>query len=97
MFNSTYIVGDDILAQLFHYHWWTKEVEQMEKFYMSIGFYVTLRVGKIEGEPKTFNPPLTWEDFRNKDITFRTIEMRSGQTNLTFGNGKRDVLYKLNQ
>ncbi|MFC7393808.1 VOC family protein [Scopulibacillus cellulosilyticus] len=76
--------------QLFHYHWWTNKVEEMEKFYVNLGFQVMLRVGKYEGEMQTFNSPLKWDDFRHKEITFRIIEMRKGQTNVTFGYGKKD-------
>ncbi|RBP02909.1 hypothetical protein [Rossellomorea aquimaris] len=77
--------------QLFHYHWWTDKVEEMERFYLESGFKTTLRVGRYNGEMHTFNPPLNWEDFRDKNIRFRIIEMVKGQTNLTFGHGKRDM------
>ncbi|MGM0751631.1 MAG: hypothetical protein ACQET6_06830 [Bacillota bacterium] len=77
--------------QLFHYHWWTDRPEEMERFYRQSGFRTTLRVGRYNGEMHTFNPPLNWEDFRDKDIRFRIIEMVKGQTNLTFGHGKKDM------
>lgn len=77
--------------KLFHYHWWTPELEDMEKFYEKLGFEVILRLGKLDGELKTCNPPLTWESFRDKNILFRLIELRKGQTNITFGYGKRNV------
>ncbi|MGM7702390.1 hypothetical protein ACSVDE_11750 [Pseudalkalibacillus sp. Hm43] len=77
--------------QLFHYHWWTERPEEMEKFYERLGFETTLRVGRYNGEFQQFNPPLTWEDFRDKGIQFRIIEMVKGQTNITFGQGKRDM------
>lgn len=77
--------------QLFHYHWWTPKVEEMEKAYHDLGFETVQRVGRLNGEMQTFNPPMEWEDFREKDITFRIIEMVKGQTNITFGHGKRDV------
>jgi hypothetical protein len=77
--------------QLFHYHWWTDKVEEMERFYQQSGFETTLRVGRYNGEMHTFNPPLNWENFREKDIRFRIIEMVKGQTNLTFGHGKKDM------
>ncbi|MFC7785338.1 hypothetical protein ACFQWC_12640 [Rossellomorea sp. GCM10028870] len=77
--------------QLFHYHCWTDKVEEMERFYQESGFETTLRVGRYNGEMHTFNPPLNWEDFRDKDIRFRIIEMVKGQTNLTLGHGKRDM------
>ncbi|WP_079478930.1 hypothetical protein [Halobacillus salinus] len=76
--------------KLFHYHWWTELVEQMEDFYREQGFETVLRVGRHEGEMQTFNPPLEWDDFRNKGISFRIIEMVKGQTNITFGYGKAD-------
>lgn len=78
------------MALLFHYHWWTSNPEKMENFYKKMGFQVTLRIGMENGETKAFNPPLEWEDFRNKKIAFRIIEMRKGKTNLTFGQGKRN-------
>jgi hypothetical protein len=77
--------------QLFHYHWWTDNPEKMETFYQQSGFETTVRVGRHNGEMHTFNPPLNWEDFRGKDIRFRIIEMVNGQTNLTFGHGKKDM------
>ncbi|MGE6753829.1 hypothetical protein ACQKFO_10295 [Rossellomorea sp. NPDC071047] len=77
--------------QLFHYHWWTDKPEEMETFYQQSGFETTLRVGRHNGEMHTFNPPLNWEEFRDKDIQFRIIEMVKGQTNITFGHGKKDM------
>ncbi len=77
--------------QLFHYHWWTDQLEAMEKFYEQLGFETTLRVGRYNGEFQQFNPPLSWGDFRDKGIQFRIIEMIKGQTNITFGQGKRDI------
>lgn len=77
--------------QLFHYHWWTDKVEEMERFYQQSGFETTLRVGRYNGEMHSFNPPLNWEDFKEKDIRFRIIEMVKGQTNLTFGHGKKEM------
>lgn len=76
---------------LFHYHWWTDKTEKMENFYGKLGFKVTLRVGRFKGKFEAFNPPLQWNDFRHKDIKFRIIEMVKGQTNITFGNGIRDI------
>jgi hypothetical protein len=74
---------------LFHYHFWTPYVEETEKFYEENGFQVSLRTGKYEGNFQTFNPPLTWNDFREKNILFRIIEMRKGTVNITFGYGKK--------
>ncbi|MED4017160.1 hypothetical protein [Sutcliffiella cohnii] len=74
---------------LFHYHFWTPYVEETEKFYKDLGFVVTLRTGKYEGEFQAFHPPLTWDDFRGKKILFRIIEMRKGSINITFGFGKK--------
>jgi hypothetical protein len=34
---------------------------------------------------------LTWDDFKGKEFAFRIIEMVKGQTNVTFGQGKRDT------
>ncbi|WP_051239856.1 hypothetical protein [Pontibacillus halophilus] len=70
--------------QLFHYHWWTEHVEQMEEFYQQQGFETVLRVGRYEGEMQTFNPPLEWDDFRDKGITFRIIEMVKGKNEYYF-------------
>ncbi|QHE52887.1 VOC family protein [Pontibacillus sp. HMF3514] len=77
--------------QLFHYHWWTDKPEEMERFYQKLGFETNLRVGNYKGEMQTFNPPLNWDDFRDKDVRFRIIQMVKGQTNITFGQGKRDI------
>ncbi|GGD14660.1 hypothetical protein [Pontibacillus salipaludis] len=76
--------------QLFHYHWWTPQLEEMENFYKELGFATTLRVGNYQGEMQSFNPPLEWDDFRDREVTFRIIEMVKGQTNITFGYGKRN-------
>lgn len=77
----------DIL--LFHYHFWTPYVEETEKFYIENGFRVSLRTGKYKGDFQTFNPPLMWDDFREKKIIFRIIEVRKGLVNITFGYGKK--------
>ncbi|MGR3764078.1 hypothetical protein [Rossellomorea sp. NS-SX7] len=77
--------------KLFHYHWWTDKVKEMEQFYQQQGFETVLRVGKVNGEMQSFNPPLNWDDFKGKEIAFRIIEMVKGQTNVTFGQGKRDM------
>ncbi|MFY4774097.1 hypothetical protein [Metabacillus sp. RGM 3146] len=74
---------------LFHYHFWTPFLEETEKFYTEKGFRITLRTGKLDGEFQTFNPPLTWDDFREKKILFRIIEARKGKVNITFGYGKK--------
>lgn len=74
---------------LFHYHFWTPHLEETEKFYVENGFRTSLRTGKYQGEYQTFNPPLEWDDFRNKPITFRIIEVRRGAMNITFGFGKK--------
>jgi hypothetical protein len=74
---------------LFHYHFWTPFVEETEKFYKENGFRISQRIGKYEGDFQTFNPPLTWDDFREKKILFRIIEARKGAVNITFGFGKK--------
>lgn len=74
---------------LFHYHFWTPFIEDTEKFYVENGFRISLRTGKYQGDFQTFNPPLGWDDFREKDITFRIIEARRGAINITFGFGKK--------
>ncbi|KYD02680.1 hypothetical protein MXL46_17700 [Heyndrickxia sporothermodurans] len=74
---------------LFHYHFWTPYVEETEKFYEDNGFRISQRIGRYQGEFQEFNPPLKWEDFREKNILFRIIEARKGTINITFGYGKR--------
>ncbi|WP_134682813.1 hypothetical protein [Brevibacillus migulae] len=74
---------------LFHYHYWTPFVEETEAFYVANGFRITQRVGKYQGEFQHFDPPLTWDDFREKPILFRIIEARKGNVNITFGYGKQ--------
>ncbi|SDX51143.1 hypothetical protein SAMN05444487_12118 [Marininema mesophilum] len=34
--------------QLFHYHYWTEKVEEMESFYRSLGFQVQLALTLVE-------------------------------------------------
>lgn len=77
---------------LFHYHHWTPYIEQTEAFYVQLGFRVSQRIGKYNGSYQSFDPPLEWDDFRSKPITFRIIEMRRGAVNITFGQGKRVML-----
>lgn len=74
---------------LFHYHFWTPYVQETEKFYVDNGFRTFQRVGKYDGDFQTFNPPLTWNDFREKNILFRIVEVRKGNINITFGYGKK--------
>ena len=74
---------------LFHYHFWTPLVEETEAFYKENGFRVTQRIGKYNGAFQTFHPPLSWNDFRQKKILFRIIEVRKGAVNITFGFGKK--------
>ncbi|MFD0829452.1 hypothetical protein ACT8ZR_28150 [Neobacillus sp. M.A.Huq-85] len=74
---------------IFHYHFWTPHLEETEKFYQENGFRISQRLGKYKGDFQTFNPPLTWDDFREKKILFRIIEARKGAVNITFGYGKR--------
>jgi hypothetical protein len=74
---------------LFHYHFWTPYVEETEKFYEDNGLRISQRIGKYKGDFQTFNPPLTWNDFREKNILFRIIETRKGTVNITFGYGKK--------
>lgn len=74
---------------LFHYHFWTPYVEETENFYLENGFRISQRIGKYNGDFQAFNPPLTWDDFREKKILFRIIEARKGAVNITFGFGKK--------
>jgi len=78
-----------LYAMLFHYHFWTPYVEETEKFYFENGFRISQRIGKYNGDFQDFNPPLTWDDFRDKKILFRIIEARKGAVNITFGYGKK--------
>ncbi|BBP87110.1 hypothetical protein BsIDN1_07280 [Bacillus safensis] len=71
--------------QLFHYHYWTPFVEETEQTYRSLGFEVKGRFTK-DG---AYHPPLKWDDFREEQPTFRIIEMRKGQINITFGYSKK--------
>lgn len=74
---------------LFHYHFWTPYVEETEKFYTEKGFRISQRLGKYNGDFQMFNPPLEWDDFRERNILFRIIEVRKGTVNITFGFGKK--------
>lgn len=74
---------------LFHYHFWTPNVEETENFYVDNGFRISQRIGSYQGEFQEFNPPLKWDDFRQKNILFRIIEARKGTINITFGYGKK--------
>lgn len=76
---------------LFHYHMWTPFVEETERFYKQLGFQVTQRIGKHDGDFTAFNPPLDWDDFRHQHILFRIIEMKKGTINITFGYGKKVI------
>ncbi|MRX73539.1 hypothetical protein GJU40_15450 [Bacillus lacus] len=76
---------------LFHYHIWTPHVEKTEQFYKDQGFRISQRIGRYEGEFQEFSPPLTWDDFRDRNILFRIIEARKGTINITFGYGKRTM------
>jgi hypothetical protein len=79
----------EVEFMLFHYHYWTPYVEETEKFYEENGFRITQRIGRYQGEFQKFNPPLKWDDFREKNILFRIIEARKGTINITFGYGKK--------
>lgn len=86
MKGKFYTEGD---FMLFHYHFWTPYVEETEKFYVDNGFRISQRIGRYQGEFQEFNPPIKWDDFREKNILFRIIEARKGTINITFGYGKR--------
>ncbi|MGI1806489.1 hypothetical protein ACRPK8_12240 [Exiguobacterium sp. TDN 0502] len=73
---------------LFHYHIWTPHLEETEAWYTARGFHVSQRIGKKDGEFSSFNPPLSWDDFRTDKILFRIIEMKRGAVNVTIGFGK---------
>lgn len=73
---------------LFHYHFWTPYIEETERFYVDHGFRIFQRIGKYQGDFMNFDPPLIWDDFREKNILFRIIEARQGSINITFGYGK---------
>ncbi|GGA70006.1 hypothetical protein [Ornithinibacillus halotolerans] len=75
--------------ELFHYHHWTNQVEETEKFYVENGFEVSGRFAKVKDGMKTYHPPLQWDDFRKENPVFRIIEVRKGKVNVTFGAAKR--------
>ncbi len=77
--------------RLFHYHYWTDQVEQTEHFYAANGFHVTGRFAKGEEGMITYHPPLTWDDFRADHPSFRIIETVKGKINVTFGAGKKPM------
>nr|WP_243856232.1 MULTISPECIES: hypothetical protein [Cytobacillus] len=66
-------------------------MEETERFYVNNGFRVFQRIGKYQGDFQSFDPPLVWDDFREKDILFRIIEARKGSINVTFGYGKKSI------
>ncbi|WP_306010419.1 hypothetical protein [Bacillus sp. MMSF_3328] len=74
---------------LFHYHFWTPNVEETENFYVDNGFRISQRIGRYQGEFQEFNPPLKWDDFREENILFRIIEARKGTINILLGTEKR--------
>ncbi|WP_264740569.1 hypothetical protein [Cytobacillus firmus] len=76
---------------LFHYHFWTPHLEETERFYVNNGFRIYQRIGKYQGDFQNFDPPLVWDDFREKKILFRIIEARKGTINITFGYGKKII------
>ncbi|MDZ5609942.1 hypothetical protein U2I54_23545, partial [Bacillus pseudomycoides] len=69
---------------LFHYHYWTPHLEEMENFYKNCGFRISTRIGKYNGEFQQFDPQLTWDDFRNQQILFLIIESIKCNINITF-------------
>jgi len=79
------------MFMLFHYHFWTPYVEETERFYVENGFRVSQRIGKYQGDFLNFDPPLMWDDFRERNILFRIIEVRKGNINITFGYGKKVI------
>ncbi|MDM5227382.1 hypothetical protein QUF73_14345 [Cytobacillus sp. NJ13] len=66
-------------------------MEETERFYVNNGFRIYQRIGKYQGDFQNFDPPLVWEDFREKKILFRIIEARKGSINITFGYGKKII------
>ncbi|MGD7009982.1 VOC family protein [Metabacillus sp. 84] len=76
---------------IFHYHYWTPNLEKTERFYSQLGFTVRQRIGKKDGTFHSYNPPLTWDDFRKEQPLFRIIEMKKGQVNVTIGFGKNVI------
>ncbi len=56
---------------------------------MNAGFQIYQRIGKYQGDFQNFDPPLVWDNFREKNILFRIIEARKGSINITFGYGKK--------
>lgn len=75
--------------ELFHYHYWTDEVEETEHFYCRHGFQLIQRLAKMNGGMQSYPPNLCWDEFRSESPQFRIIEVRKGKINVTFGAGKR--------
>ncbi|AZB42708.1 hypothetical protein CEF21_10615 [Bacillus sp. FJAT-42376] len=76
---------------LFHYHYWTPYLEETETFYTELGFTVHQRIGRLNGSFQSFNPPLSWNDFRENPPLFRIIELKKGNINVTVGYGKKPI------
>ncbi|WP_022794390.1 hypothetical protein [Marinococcus halotolerans] len=87
--------------ELFHYHFWTTEIEETEAFYSTHGFEVVGRFALENYRIKRYDPPLAWDNFRDKGLTFRMIEMSLGQVRVTFGAGRMNTFgyfgYRVNR
>lgn len=77
--------------KLFHYHFWTDRVEETENYYRKHGFHVISRHAMEKGAVTPYHPPLEWDDFRDRALIFRIIEVRKGKVNITFGAGKKPI------
>jgi hypothetical protein len=75
------------VMKLFHYHHWTDHVEETEIFYAENEFKL---IGRF-GVGTNYHPPLGWDDFRKENPRIRIVEMRLGQVNVTFGQGKKTM------
>jgi hypothetical protein len=61
----------------------------MQAILSNNGFYIAQRIGKYRGRGlfSPFNPPQPQDNFCDKTIVFRIIEMKQGAVNITFGYG----------
>ncbi|MFB8733237.1 hypothetical protein ACEQPO_02675 [Bacillus sp. SL00103] len=72
-------------ARLFHYHYWTPFVEETEQAYRSLGF----EVRRVSQRMAPFIRRSHGMTLEKKRPTFRIVEMRKGQINITFGYSKK--------
>ncbi|MFC7440634.1 hypothetical protein [Laceyella putida] len=79
------------MARLFHYHYWTPRVEEMERCYLACDFKLNQRVGRVPGAEWRRWDMCNWAELRKRNVMLRIIEMVMGEVNVTFGMGKQDL------